>query len=413
MVLLLGVLNYILCRNFALMLSEEDFGFLSSVLAVVMLVLAFLDLGLGEAAGIMISRSHDTGDIHKTQKLFTCFLYFRVGLAIACFGGLAIASFWLKTTFFGYSGPTILLIGLFGLIITMSLESAMVQSLGAIRAFGMKYAIITLRVMLLCIISFFFVPKYGLVVIILAWPAANLISTGIGVLYLHHIKVASLEMFQKEHRLELKAILSVSMWIAIACAGTSMMCYMDILCLTWLKSLTDVGIYKVALSINQVIFSIMTLPMVLTPTASILWSKKDYKEIKRITLHIIYFCLLMLPIVLLAGIFWGKEIITIMFAEKFTAGATALTWLWGGTIFFAIGSVCTRTLNAGHKQRSVAIVVIVCVVANFTLNVLLIPQYGYTGAAAATAISYVLLAAISSIRLFSCLKKLQSDPSTL
>jgi len=165
----------------------------------------------------------------------------------------------------------------------------------------------------------------------------------------------------------------------------------------------------VALALNQIVYSLMILPIILTPTVSILFAKEDYKEIRRITLHILCFCLLALPVVLLTGIFWGKDIITIMFAEKFTVGATALTWLWGGTIFFAIGSVCTRTLNAGRAQRSVAGIVIICVVVNFILNVLLIPHYGSTGAAAATSISYVLLAVISSIKLFSHLKALQGS----
>ena len=98
-----------------------------------------------------------------------------------------------------------------------------------------------------------------------------------------------------------------------------------------------------------------------------------------------------------------------MFKEEYAVGATALTWLWAGMIFFAIGNVCTRTLNAGHAQRSVAGIVIICVVANFVLNILLIPRYGTAGAAAATSISYVLLAIISSIKLFSRLRVLRDS----
>lgn len=409
MVVLLGVLNYVLRRNLALMLPTDDFGFLYSVMAVVMLVLAFLDLGLGEAMGILISRSHSVGDVHKTKRLFTCFLYFRMSLAIVCFGGLAIAAIWLKTTFFGYPGPTILLVGLFGLVISMSLESAMLQSLVAIRAFGMQCIISNLRVLLLCLISFIFVPKYGLGVMVIAWPLISLATAAAGALYLKHRNVASLEMFRTEHYHELRGMLSVSLWIAVATAGASTMFNMDTLCLTWFKGLTDVAIYEVVMALNQIVYIIMILPIILTPTVSILFTKKDYKEIRRITMHIICFCLLMLPVVILAGVFWAEDVIAVMFAEKYTVGATALTWLWGGTIFFAIGNVCMRTLNAGHAHRSVAGIVIICVVVNFVLNVLLIPCYGSAGAAAATSISYVLLAAISSIKLFSRLKTLQTN----
>jgi O-antigen/teichoic acid export membrane protein len=408
MVLLLGLLNYLLRRNLALMLPEEDFGFLYSAMALVMLLMAFLDLGLGEAMTILISRSYVAKDIPKTKKLFTCFLYFRTALAIACFAGLAGASFWLKTTFFGYPGPTILLIGLFGLIISLSLESAMIESIGAIRAFGVQYSILNLKALLLCVSSAVLVPRFGLAAMVVAWPAVSLATTGLAALYLNRKKVASLGMFQEEHFAELKIVLSMSLWIAIARAGTSMMYYMDTLCLTWLRSLTDVAVYNVALALNQMVYSLMVLPIILTPTVSVLWDDKDYREIRRIVLHIIYFCLLMLPVVLLVGLFWAGDLITIMFAGKYAAGATSLVWLWGGMIFFAIGNVCTRTLNAGHAHRSVAGLVIICVAANFLLNILLIPRYGGAGAAAATSMSYVLLAVISSIKLFSRLGALQS-----
>ncbi len=409
MVVLLGLLNYLLRRNLALTLPTEDFGFLYSAMAVVMLIMAFLDLGLGEAMAILISRSHDAGDDRKTKKLFTCFLYFRMTLAIVCFAGLAIASHWLRVNYFGYPGSTVLLLGLFGLLISLSLESAMIHSLGAIRAFGMKYAIVNLKVLLLCIVSVVFVPHYGLAAMVLAWPAVSLASAGVGALYLRRRNIATLEMFHKEHYVELRAVLSISLWIALTRAGTSTMYYMDTLCLTWLTGLSEVAIYNVALALNQMVYSLMILPIILTPTVSVLWAKGDYREIRRITLHVIGFCLAMLPVALVVGIFWADDIITIAFAEKYAIGATALAWLWAGAIFFAIGNVCTRTLNAGHDQRSVAGIVSICVVANFVLNVLLIPRYGIAGAAAATSMSYVLLASLSSAKLFA---KLRSSVQT-
>ena len=289
----------------------------------------------------------------------------------------------------------------------MSLESTMLQSIGAIQAFGARYAICNLKALLLCLTSAIFVPEHGLAAMVVAWPAISLVTAGVGALYLNRKNIASLERFHQEHFTELKAVLSVSLWIAVVRAGTSTMYYMDTLCLTWMKDLTDVAIYNVALALNQMVFSLMILPIILTPTVSVLWDKKDYKEIRRIILHVIGFCLLMLPVVLLVGLFWAGDIIAIMFAEKYAVGATSLVWLWGGMVFFAIGNICTRTLNAGHAQRSVAVIVIICVVANFVLNVLLIPHYGSAGAAAATSASYVLLAVISSSMLFTRLRALQ------
>ena len=411
MVLLLGILNYILVRTLVKELPQSDFGFYKSMIAMIMLLLTFLDLGLGEAMAILISRSYSLGDSARTRRLFTSFLYFRIVLAIACFGALAIASFWLKAEFFDYPGPFYYLLCLFSLVISLSLESAMIQSCVAIQAFKMKYILHNTKTLLLCLISMLLVPKYGLAAICIAWPIVSLLTAGVGACYLRHKNIASLSIFRHEHFIELKAVLAISLWIAIARAGTSMMYYMDTLCLTWLRESTDVAVYGVASSLNHIAYSLMVLPILLTPTVSIMWAEKDYKKIKRITFYIICFCLAMFPVALLVGVFWAKDIISVLFpekAEQYVGGATALAWLWAGMIFFAIGNVCTRTLNAGHAHRSVAGMVIFCVIVNLILNILLIPNHGPSGAAAATASTYVLLAISSTTILFIRLKSLQN-----
>jgi len=134
-----------------------------------------------------------------------------------------------------------------------------------------------------------------------------------------------------------------------------------------------------------------------------LWTRGQYREIRRNSLRIILFALALLPVVLVAGIYGSEKIVVLMFAEEFLAAAPALTWLWVGAIFLSIGSLCTRALNSGHMHRSSAGIVIACVIINISLNIVLIPRLGTVGAAMATSISYFLLALASAVRLFTYL----------
>ena len=108
---------------------------------------------------------------------------------------------------------------------------------------------------------------------------------------------------------------------------------------------------------------------------------------------------LTLPVFILAGVYFGPDIIKFMFPKGDVAAAPAVTILWIGMVFFSIASFNINALNSGGKQKNVAYMVVACVLVNLTLNVILIPQFSYIGAALATAITYVIMAFASIISL--------------
>jgi len=73
-------------------------------------------------------------------------------------------------------------------------------------------------------------------------------------------------------------------------------------------------------------------------------------------------------------------------------------------VFFSIASFNISALNSGGNQKNAAYMVVACVVINFVLNVILIPQWGYLGAAIATAASYIIMALGSIINLMLVFK---------
>ncbi len=115
--------------------------------------------------------------------------------------------------------------------------------------------------------------------------------------------------------------------------------------------------------------------------------------------------LLTLPVFILTGVYFAPDIITLLFDEKYVTVAPAVTILWGGMVFFSIASFNINALNSGNKQKIIAYMVASCVIINFVLNFILIPKWGYIGAAFATAITYLLMALASIIILMIVFNK--------
>ncbi|MBZ0333204.1 flippase [Marinobacter sp. AL4B] len=96
-----------------------------------------------------------------------------------------------------------------------------------------------------------------------------------------------------------------------------------------------------------------------------------------------------LPILLLF-VFFGKEILLLFFGESFTDSYIILLILTGSQFLNAFFGASGRILNmAGLEKLSLKAMVLATVI-NLALNAILIPTYGATGAALATAISILI-----------------------
>lgn len=204
---------------------------------------------------------------------------------------------------------------------------------------------------------------------------------------------------------EFKNIFELSSWIAVSTAGLSAMYYLDTLCLTWLAGLHAVAVYNIALPIMQIAQSFFVFPVIFTPFVVEMWQNKDYAGIRRTCLIGSLLMFLTLPVFLFVGIYFAPDIITLLFSAKFVAAAPAITILWCGMVFYSIAGFNISALNSGNRQKSVAYMVIFCVIINFVLNIILIPRLGYNGAAIATAASYVIMASGSISNLMLTFRK--------
>jgi O-antigen/teichoic acid export membrane protein len=403
-VIVLGLLNFFIRRTLKLNLSTTDFGFIYSAFSLVMMILLFIDLGLGQSTTILISKKFVDKDIGEANKIFTVISVVKIVLALAAFVILALLSPYIARYFLKYPSSTTMLLAILLILPAQTLLSNVLNIMSARKAFFTRQILMNAKALIVLAGVLFGITAYGVKSWIYCFVGACLLVAVIGYLVIktYGISLISLRKIKFE---TFKHVLSFSSWIAVSTAGIYAMYYMDTICLTWLTNLDSVAMYNIALPLMRIAQSLFVFPLIFTPYVTEMWKKKDYSGIKRSCYIGSAIMLSTLPVFIFVGYYFAPDIITFMFDKESIAAASSVTVLWVGMVFHSIAGFNMNALNAGGSQKTVAGMVCACVVVNFTLNVILIPQYSYFGAALATATTYILMALASIICLIIAFRK--------
>ena len=103
----------------------------------------------------------------------------------------------------------------------------------------------------------------------------------------------------------------------------------------------------------------------------------------------------LLPLGAVLALF-SDSIVDALFGPGFAAAAAPLRWLGVVAAFYGLGAMSTYALVAQGLRRTVAAVALAVVAVNLTLNLLLIPRFGASGAAVAMACAQIGFTAIST-----------------
>ncbi len=150
----------------------------------------------------------------------------------------------------------------------------------------------------------------------------------------------------------------------------------------------DNALYSVAYSCGHMVVLVMTsLNSAFSPWLGDKLHNKEYGEIRRVSnYYVILFCLLIVPMMLLA-----PEVLLIMGGRSYLEAKYVM-------IPVALGCVCqflyTLFVNVEQYTKNtvgMAYASISAAVLNYALNYILIPRYGYIAAAYTTFVSYLFL----------------------
>lgn len=151
-----------------------------------------------------------------------------------------------------------------------------------------------------------------------------------------------------------------------------------------------VGSYSAAVRLVEC-FNIIPVALVAStlPLMSKYFDESKDLFIKTYQLSFKYLIIFIVPVAVLATIF-SQQIIVLFYGKQFLSSSPVLSLLIWAEIFVFMGVVNNAILVAAHKQIVDPLFTGVSALINIVLNFLLIPHYGFIGAAIATLIAYPL-----------------------
>ncbi len=170
--------------------------------------------------------------------------------------------------------------------------------------------------------------------------------------------------------------------------------YVDTVMLSFIRTDAEVGWYNAGYKIYEglsvfpfiictVLYPRLSQLFVLNKKAHSLLSSRGAKY-----MFVISF------LILTCGIVLSKDIVNILFGEGFQNSVDALQILLLGVVFVFQIRLFHVILNSIDKQKVVMYVGLVGLIINIFLNLLLIPRYGFRGAAATTVMSELIVFSI-------------------
>jgi O-antigen/teichoic acid export membrane protein len=168
----------------------------------------------------------------------------------------------------------------------------------------------------------------------------------------------------------------------------------DVVMLSMMRGDGAVGIYSAAYRLCEP-FSLIpfALMMSLFPLMSMYFKESDERLVKACGLAIKYILIMMLPIVVgVTSI--ADRVILLVYGAEFASSTIALQILIWAILFGSMNSILLNTLVAIDRQSLNAWTIGLGAAMNVTLNFILIPIMGFTGAAITTVVTNVLMCVV-------------------
>ena len=204
--------------------------------------------------------------------------------------------------------------------------------------------------------------------------------------------LSRLEPLVGEVRFRMRELVKFSLPLAVSTVLAQLLTRIDTVMLGYFRPSREVGLYGAAYPLASAMVIVLgVFGYLYLPLASRLEStgnSESVEPIYRITTRWVY--VLTFPL-LLTFLVFPADVINIVFGPAYTSGALALSILAVGFFTNAAFGRSRETLSAVGTTRFVLFSNIFGVVVNVVLNLLLIPTYGFIGAAIASATSYLTL----------------------
>lgn len=170
--------------------------------------------------------------------------------------------------------------------------------------------------------------------------------------------------------------------------------YADRIIIVQVLGASAVGVYSAAYSLGQALVLVYSpLGFVLFPAAARAWDQGRREHVGELFSQVTrYYLLLAIPISLGLTLL-AQPLFQLLTRQQFVVPVQLVFWVAVGVALKGLYQINVYIFHLVHKTMLATIILAVSTAINILLNILLIPQIGVTGAAVATAVTFLLMAA--------------------
>jgi O-antigen/teichoic acid export membrane protein len=164
--------------------------------------------------------------------------------------------------------------------------------------------------------------------------------------------------------------------------------WIDTVLIGYFKTTADVGIYNAALPTAQIINIVPTGIMALfVPVMTSLYAQKKKDELQQVYKTSTKWAFYLIAYIYLVFIIFSKDILTTLFGASYESGAYSFMIIATGFFVYSFLGATDVMLKVIDRTKLLMLNTLISTIINVTLNVILIPKYGFIGGAIASATS--------------------------
>jgi O-antigen/teichoic acid export membrane protein len=185
-------------------------------------------------------------------------------------------------------------------------------------------------------------------------------------------------------------MLRYGMKFYLACLCAFLVIRIDLLMVNYFNGVTEAGIYSVAVGFADLLYMLpIAIGTILFPRIA-----RDQAGEGGLTLMACRFAVVLMGAVCLAAALLARPMIHLLYGSAFTDSVRPLLWLLPGVFVLSLETIVANDL-AGRGYPAVLVVYWgVGLLLNIVLNLILIPDWGATGAAAASTVTYAVMSVL-------------------
>jgi O-antigen/teichoic acid export membrane protein len=371
---------------YARVFDPAEYGVIE-VITVGLAVLAIMvDLGLGSAS----QRSYfdyTDDDVEERRVVLSSSIGPSMAIALLLGGIVAAAnhpiSVWLFDS--GRYGTAILLAGLCIPALTLA---TLVREIMRLRFQPWQYlgaSLIAGGVGAILSITFVLALGMGIEGVFAGTLAGNLLAAA------YALAIAHPHIGRRISRRELRIMFAYGLPLIPSAIAMWMLQFIDRIMLTKLANLDEVGQYAVANRLSLALLLLVSAFGIAYAPFMLALHAEDEETERNIRGHLLTYVTAGMIVIAVVFSVFAREIVDII-APSYHKSYQAVALVCAGTAALGFCQVAMGGIALTRRTKLFAIYATIAAVVNLALNVVLIPAWGQVGAAAATAVGYILLA---------------------